>query len=612
MSYTCNGNNEYTISLRVYRDCGGGGAQFDSQLGFAVYDVNNNLVTTVTAPKGPTVPISSNPGNDPCLVVPSGLCSEYADYIATASLPPMMGGYVISSQRCCRNSTIDNVSNSGSYGNTWTTNIPSMDTTCNNSPVVNTVAPTILCLGENINLSIAASEPDGDSLFYELCDVYTGGGQSGGGCNSVVPNPPCPPPFNVVPLTAPFTPTDPMPANPVVSINPQTGVLSGVPTAQGQYLIGFCISEYRNGQLMSTVRLDYQFNISNCGRPASVMVTPIDDPTILCDGLTVRFISNSINSNGVLWDFGVLGINTDTSSKPVTTYTYPTDGIYTVSLIVNPGDPCSDTSQFDFDVKKLVDVALAYTGVNCFEVQGFEFEPTGLWPDSANFNWFISPGANISTWSGQKTPPITWSQPGLHTVELFISFQPGCIDTLIEQIEVSSLNLLVDAGPDQFIDSGQYAQLNAIGGAHYFWYANKPAYFNNQYIGNAMTLPIHDTTVYYVEVEDEFGCRGLDSLTIYRINSEPESVPVMNILTPNGDGYNEFLNLVQFTDDSPVSLTVMDRWGKVQYQRKTYDNNWRGTNGGGKDLPDGTYYFIVQRDNKVVYAGPITIVRLQQ
>ncbi len=221
------------------------------------------------------------------------------------------------------------------------------------------------------------------------------------------------------------------------------------------------------------------------------MITPVDDPTILCKGLTVRFISNSSNANSVLWDFGVAGINTDTSSKPVTTYTYPTDGLYTVTLIVNPGDPCSDTTQFDFDVEQLVDVELTYSGVNCFEVQGFEFEPTGFWPDSANFDWFISPGANISTWSGQKTPPISWSQPGQHTVELFISFPPGCIDTLIEIIQVSSLNLSVDAGPDQSVDSGQYAQLNAIGGVDYFWYANKPAYFNNQYISNAITLPVH-------------------------------------------------------------------------------------------------------------------------
>ncbi|MDZ7847338.1 MAG: hypothetical protein U5L96_11490 [Owenweeksia sp.] len=33
----CVGNNEYRIKLRVYRDCGGGGAQFDQNAAIAIY-----------------------------------------------------------------------------------------------------------------------------------------------------------------------------------------------------------------------------------------------------------------------------------------------------------------------------------------------------------------------------------------------------------------------------------------------------------------------------------------------------------------------------------------------------------------------------------------------
>jgi hypothetical protein len=287
MSYTCLGNNQYEVTIRIYRDCAGGGAQFDWNAILSIYDINNNLIQTTLVPKGPTISISSNPTGDPCLVVPPNLCSEYADYVTTVTLPPIMGGYVLSFQRCCRNSTITNVPNSGSWGNTWTTQIPSMDTTCNSSPRINTVAPTIVCLGEDIDLALSANESDGDSLFYELCEVFSGGGQGGGGnCGSVIPNPACPPPFTPVPFAAGFTAANPLPASPQLSINPQTGLLSGVPSQVGQYLVGFCVSEYRNGQLLSTVRLDYQFNVSNCGRPASDILTPPEDPSILCDGLT--------------------------------------------------------------------------------------------------------------------------------------------------------------------------------------------------------------------------------------------------------------------------------------------------------------------------------------
>jgi gliding motility-associated-like protein len=611
MSYTYLGSWQYQVRLRVYRDCASGGAAFDANMRISAYNSSNQLILTVTAPKGPTVTISPNPGNDPCLNVPPGLCSEYADYIAVMSLPPLNGGYTLSSQRCCRNSTITNVPNSGSWGNTWTAQIPSLDMDGNNSPTITAVAPTLVCLGEDINLSLAASEADGDSLYYELCDVYSGGGQGGGGCNSVIPNPPCPPPFPVVPWGIGYSATNPIPSAPQISINPNTGLLSGTPTQIGQFLVGVCVSEYRNGQLLNTTRLDYQFNITNCGRPVSDILTPQEDASILCKGLTVQFVSQSINGSKVLWDFGVVGISTDTSTQPVTSYTYPQPGIYTVMLIVNPGDPCSDTATFNFDVKEYVNANISYTGVNCFEVQGFEFEPAGFWPADAQFNWLISPPANVQLWNGQKTPPITWQIPGVHTVELYISWGPGCVDTLIELITVTSLSLSVDAGPDQSADSGQVVQLFGSGGLNYFWYADKPVYFNNQYIAQPLTLPLHDTTKYYVEVTDEFGCKGLDSCYVYLNPKMLNPYDVMNVITPNGDGKNDVLNLKNLTLDEDHRFIVLNRWGKEVYRQEAYNHQWGGFTSGGQPLPDGTYYFILQRQDEVVFKGPVTIMRIE-
>lgn len=611
MSYVCLGNNQYEIKLRIYRDCAGGGAAFDAQALIAVFDINNNLLQTLSVAKGPTVSISPNPTNDPCLVVPPNLCSEYADYVDTVFLPPLAGGYVLASQRCCRNSTITNVPNSGSWGNTWTTEIPSLDTVCNNSPSINTVAPTIVCLGVDINLDLSAKEADGDSLFYELCDVYTGGGQSGSGCNSVIPNPPCPPPFSLVPFDVGYSATNPIAASSPLTINPNTGLLSGVPNQIGQYLVGVCVSEYKNGLFLSTTRLDYQFNVSNCGSPVSDILTPIEDPSILCDGLTVRFESQALNTTDVLWDFGVVGISTDTSTKAVTKYTYPQAGLYTVSLIVNPGSACSDTATYVFDVKKYVDVQIDYTGISCFEVQGFEFKAVGLWPTNANLNWLISPGANISTWAGDSTPPVTWNQAGLKTVELILTWGAGCVDSIVQTINVSSLSLLVDAGPDQSADSGTVVKLFGSGGVNYFWYADKPAYFNNQFTASPLTLPLHDTTKYYVEVTDENGCKGIDSCYVYAKDPNEAGPKTMNVITPNGDGRNDALNLKNLTGIDACRFTVINRWGKTVYQVDNYTNDWTGYTSGGQPLPDGTYYVILQRDDEVIYRGAVTIINNQ-
>jgi gliding motility-associated-like protein len=176
---------------------------------------------------------------------------------------------------------------------------------------------------------------------------------------------------------------------------------------------------------------------------------------------------------------------------------------------------------------------------------------------------------------------------------------------------VTSLSLLVDAGPDQAADSGDVVQLFGSGGVDYFWYADKPAYFNNQFLAMPLTLPVHDTTKYYVEVSDENGCRGIDSCMVYRNPKPSPPLRVMNVITPNGDGQNDVLNLTNLTGEDLYRFVVLDRWGKQVYEQQDYDHTWNGVTSGGQDLPDGTYYFILQQGDNIEFKGPITIIRAE-
>ena len=53
----------------------------------------------------------------------------------------------------------------------------------------------------------------------------------------------------------------------------------------------------------------------------------------------------------------------------------------------------------------------------------------------------------------------------------------------------------------------------------------------------------------------------------------------------------------------------MNRWGSEVYHENEYGNDWPGVDRGGNELPDGTYYFILQCGEEVRYKGPITIMR---
>jgi hypothetical protein len=52
--------------------------------------------------------------------------------------------------------------------------IPSLDNACNSTPAFATVPPIVLCLGDQLNVDASASDANGDSLFYEFCEIFTG------------------------------------------------------------------------------------------------------------------------------------------------------------------------------------------------------------------------------------------------------------------------------------------------------------------------------------------------------------------------------------------------------------------------------------------------------
>lgn len=612
VSYTCQGNNLYTVSLRIYRDCAGGGAQFDQTARVAIYDINNALIRTLSIPRGNIVSLNNTLTSDPCVTVPPNLCVEYADYVDTVTLSPILGGYNLVHQRCCRNSIIGNVNNPGSLGNTYSIRIPSMDTTCNSSPQILSPPDNVLCLNRPARVELKVSEADGDSISYDLCQIYAGGGQSGGvGCNAVIPNPPCPPPFTNVPFTAPLSPTNPIPAAQGFSLNPRTGVLTGIANQLGIYVAGICITEWRNGQALSTVRLDYQFAVSNCVQNVVAdMKTPIEDPRILCDGLTVQFESETQGASDVLWNFGDLNTNRDTSRSPSPLYTYPAPGTYMVTLVANPGQQCSDTTFAPFTVKAPVNPSFLWDGVPCFEVQNLRFEAQGNLPSNGRYDWIFGGDALTPRFSGPRVFGLSWASPGDKPVTLRVSWDSCSID-YTDTITITDDVVFVEAGPDTIIKRGENLQLSASAARSYYWYASSPVKFDNPFARSPEIIlrPEDDSVMFWVQVTDAFGCTGRDSLWVYVDNDLNENI--YNIITPNGDGKNDFLDISKIDPSQSCNLIVYNRWGSEVYRARPYAGGFDGRDQNGQELPDGTYYYVVQCENRVQATGPVTVIRYQ-
>jgi gliding motility-associated-like protein len=81
-------------------------------------------------------------------------------------------------------------------------------------------------------------------------------------------------------------------------------------------------------------------------------------------------------------------------------------------------------------------------------------------------------------------------------------------------------------------------------------------------------------------------------------SSQRQKQTATNVITPNGDGVNDVLIILNFDGTSPTNksaIVIYNQWGDVVHRAEPYKNDWSGTFN-DNPLPDGTYYFIFKRD----------------
>jgi gliding motility-associated-like protein len=77
-------------------------------------------------------------------------------------------------------------------------------------------------------------------------------------------------------------------------------------------------------------------------------------------------------------------------------------------------------------------------------------------------------------------------------------------------------------------------------------------------------------------------------------------------ISPNGDGYNDKFDL----DGQDVSsLEIFNRYGTSVYEKRNYTDEWYGQSEKGDELPDGTYYYVIERGSGESITGWIYINR---
>ena len=150
----------------------------------------------------------------------------------------------------------------------------------------------------------------------------------------------------------------------------------------------------------------------------------------------------------------------------------------------------------------------------------------------------------------------------------------------------------------------------------------------------------------YVEVGDYntelkvYNPQGCDTSYFKTVKVDPVKLKIPNVFTPNGDGINDYFIIsldggsdtpgesknrdgdnggssLEYENYEPLNryyesteLTVFNRWGRIVFHSKDYQNNWDGG-----DLPDATYFYVLKckgLKNDATYQGSVMILKTQR
>ncbi len=451
------GNDQYQVTMSAYRDCSSS-TDFDDVASIGIFNLAGDLVENLEIELIWNNVTDVDPEtNSPCFAAPLDVCIEEAIYSSMITLPPIPGGYTLTYQRCCRNYSIVNIITGDDVGITLTTNIPDQSLAIiNSNPEFQTQPPFLICLNAPFAFDHSAIDADGDSLSYALCAPL----------NSTVDefyiNPPGPPPYPSVVYLPGYSFNYPIDANPAFTIDPVSGMLTGTGTSMGQYVLSICTTEWRNGVPINVTNRDIQLNVTICD--------PVDAPIInapsSCSGLSVQFENESADNLTYYWDFGLATATSDTSNLYAPSFTYPTQGVYDVMMILNPGLTCADTTYTTYVTSIELTASITQVSSECSSGQTlYDFSAVASSGNGISYHWNFGNASSPSTANTLNVSNVVLNNAGGPVNVMFWVALGECADTVSQQINappyvtavINPQSVFCSGSTFQFVNSSQNA-----------------------------------------------------------------------------------------------------------------------------------------------------------
>jgi hypothetical protein len=478
------------------------------------------------------------------------------------------GTYYVTWSDCCRNQDIVNLSNpSAEYIALYTefNGIGIRD----NTPQFVPLANEFFCKNNLNVLNLSATDSDGDALVYSLVsprssinpsvDVVWSFGRSGA---------------NPIPGSVPFT------------IDVATGMVRFNPSANGIYVFGVKVEEYRNGVKIGEVRKDFQLNVQDCpvnNKPVIAFknraIHEADTLTVQLRGSTCFPIYITDIDASQLFISETIFINTSSTLPAHSTNTpFPAAG-FTIPTQV-PLTGFRDTSSFDA----------------CFDpcAGGLKLDQDAYYPFKIIINDNRCPAQYDTLIFTIKVDAGTNALP-----EVFID-PPSNPKTVKVNDPLTFRVYGTDADPGDILT---LTVANPQRGMHFPNVTDSSSTISSTFSWTPNCNDLHPGTydVYFI-IKDN-SCMVNPSDTVHQtIIVEQDEVSfdgmlVTNLITPNGDGLNDYYQIpgipVGNCDKYFKGIEIYNRWGARVFYSQDRLFKWH------PNVSDGVYYFSIDLNYEV-------------
>lgn len=310
----------------------------------------------------------------------------------------------------------------------------------------------------------------------------------------------------------------------------------------------------------------------------------------VCLGTITTFTNTTTISSGGIqlttWSFG----DNDNSVATSTTHEYMTADTFGVVMISMSNLGCSDTAVAGAIVHPLPDASITLGGLQSL----CSGDSVQLSVASFPQNWY--------DWNNGDSTSTIFADTTWNYVIQVTDTVTGCMAWDSVMITVLP-RPIANAGPDTAVSAGSSVVLQGSGGTMWNWVPTVALDDPNS--ATPTVTPVYSVT-YTLTVTDASGCTDTDAVVVTL--DKDLTLIISNVITANGDGFNDVWNVqnIEFYPNNHV--TIYNRFGMEVYEAEGYNNSWDGTYN-GEQLPDGTYYYVLEfPDEEVTYNGAVTIV----